>query len=264
MYICKQCGKEFIPKGAAKGFYCSNNCYHESTKTGKIKICLQCGNSFYVWRGRVLQKYCSLVCRKKAKQIIKICPVCKKPFSVFRSLAYRYRVCSNECRTKFTLHKICLRCGKPFTAKRKDINHCSEECRRPPIYIKCLNCGKKFRISPCGKDNRRFCSFSCTRKYRGETSIEAIVKKTLQKLKIDFIQEYKIDSFKIDFFIPEYNICLEIDSEYWHSNPLKDIRRDKKLKKLGYEVIRIKTLDIQNVNNIDDLILTRLQLTSFS
>lgn len=268
MYICKNCGKNFIPKYKVQEkhnpLYCSMKCYHESTKTGQAKICKQCNKSFYIHRGRIDQEFCSTQCRSAFKKITKICPVCKKSFIVYKSIAYRYIVCSWECKIKLTLYKICLRCGKVFTAKRKDIKYCSEKCRRPPIYIKCLNCGKKFRIAPSQKEIRRFCSFSCCRKYRGETSIEATVRKVLQKLNIDFIQEYKIDSFRVDFFISKYNLCLEIDSEYWHSDPLKDIKRDEKLKKLGYEVLRIKAFEIHNVDNIDNLIFTRLQFASFN
>ena len=271
MYICKQCGKEFTPKSSAgKKFYCSTSCYHKSTKKGKTKICPQCGKSFYRWRGRSFEKYCSLACRKKANQINKICPVCEKSFSVPKSQTDRYIVCSWECRTKFTLYKICHKCGKVFndtSKKRNDRKHCSEECRRPPIYTKCLHCQKSFRISPSAKGIKRFCSFSCYRKYSGETTIETIVKESLKRMKINFIQEYQIPDIAkricVDFFLPMVNICLEVDGKYWHSNPLKDIKKDKSLKKLGYGIVRIKELDITNADNIDNLVLTSLKLVTY-
>ncbi len=33
---------------------------------------------------------------------------------------------------------------------------------------------------------------------------------------IDFIQQYKIDKYHIDFFIPKLNLGIEIDGERWH------------------------------------------------
>jgi len=135
-----------------------------------------------------------------------------------------------------------------------------------------LNCGKRFRIQPCQKGTRKFCSFSCYRKYSGETSIEKAVRQSLEKLRVNFIQEYQIKEFNdgigrkcsVDFFLPMVNICLEVDGKYWHSDPLKDIKRDKKLKKLGYVVIRIKELDILNTDNIDNLVLTSLKLATYN
>jgi len=142
-------------------------------------------------------------------------------------------------------------------------HYCSEECRRPPIYIKCANCGKEFRVCPYQKDQKRFCSFSCYRKYSGETPIEKKVRNSLMKLHINFTQEFQIERYSIDFFLPDLNICLEADGIYWH-DPAKDAKRDKKLRKLGYKIIRLKESDILNTDNIENFILASLETVALS
>lgn len=46
------------------------------------------------------------------------------------------------------------------------------------------------------------------------------ISKILQSLNIEFIEEYIIDCWSFDFFIPSYNLLLEVDGDYFHSNPL--------------------------------------------
>ena len=225
-----------------------------------VKICKQCNESFYIHKGRKDQEFCSIQCRSAFKKITKVCPACKESFTIYKSVSERYNFCSMECKPKNAMRKFCLGCGKVFTASREDINHCSEKCRRPPVYINCLNCSKEFRICPSGKDIRRFCSFSCYRKYSGETSIEKIIRKVLDRLRINYIQEYQIGTYSIDFYLHENNICLEIDGQYWHTDFEKDQKRDNLLRNLGYKIIRIKELDIINSDNLDKLILIKLNI----
>lgn len=59
---------------------------------------------------------------------------------------------------------------------------------------------------------------------------------------INFIHEYKIERYSIDIFLIDYNICLEIDGEYWHKRDdtiKKDIKRDNYLRRKGYKIIRL-------------------------
>ena len=49
-------------------------------------------------------------------------------------------------------------------------------------------------------------------------------------------------SFPVDFFLPDYDVIIEIDGEHWHNFPLGrdiDIQRDKELSELGYTVFRV-------------------------
>lgn len=268
MYTCQYCKKEFTPKyqiqKSSNPLYCSTKCYHESTRTGRVNICIQCSKPFYVYNGRVDQEYCSIKCRSIFKKITKICPTCNKSFTIYKSVKRRYNFCSKECKPRTTVEKSCQRCGNVFRTERKDIKHCSEECRRPPVYINCLYCDKRLRITPLMKGIKRFCSFSCYRKYCGETSIEKITRKALDRLRLNYTQEYQIRTYCVDFYLHDNNICLEVDGEYWHTDSEKDRKRDSFLKKLGYKIIRIKELEMMNSDNVDKLILAKLNIYSLT
>lgn len=44
-------------------------------------------------------------------------------------------------------------------------------------------------------------------------------KKILEELNILFEEEYKVNYWSIDFWLKDYNIFIEVDGDYWHSNP---------------------------------------------
>jgi len=91
-----------------------------------------------------------------------------------------------------------------------------------------------------------------------ESSIEAIMRKWLQESGIEFIQQHFIDLedstwTRVDFYIPEANVCLYCDGDYWHG-PLKpekqesDTRINKTLEVMGYNVIRMTETEILEGN----------------
>lgn len=88
-----------------------------------------------------------------------------------------------------------------------------------------------------------------------DTEIERITKQELIKRKIKFFDQYYILGSIVDFYLPDYNIVLYCDGDYWHSRE-EVISRDKyfnkKLEKAGYLVVRFKESDIKN--NINKLI----------
>jgi very-short-patch-repair endonuclease len=127
-----------------------------------------------------------------------------------------------------------------------------------------LNCGKRFRTTPSEHAERRFCCFSCCRKYRGETSIERAVREALERLHIPFSPEHPAGRLSIDFYLPQQNACLEIDGTYWHPDPFKDAKRDARLRELGYLVFHVAESEIKNASDLDDLIVARLQSAPMS
>jgi len=93
------------------------------------------------------------------------------------------------------------------------------------------------------------------------TKIERKIAKELTKRKIPYIAQYTIDRrFVCDFVIPSLNIVIECDGDYWHANPkIYDIKKldkrqkekverdkikDKRLKELGWRVVRFFESDI--------------------
>lgn len=67
--------------------------------------------------------------------------------------------------------------------------------------------------------------------------------------------------YRIDFFLPDLDTCLEVDGDYWHSRPEtknKDARRDRHLTNRGYKVIRISESDINAAECVTNLVFSRL------
>jgi len=80
------------------------------------------------------------------------------------------------------------------------------------------------------------------------SSLEVLVEDALNKLCIKYEPQKVIDRAIIDFYLPEYNICLEVDGFYWHSKPeriSKDRRRDYWLKSQGYPTVRLTEASIK-------------------
>jgi very-short-patch-repair endonuclease len=113
------------------------------------------------------------------------------------------------------------------------------------------------------------------------TKIELMVKKVLEDNNINYIHQYEgIYGIYVDFYLPKYNLVIEVDGDYWHANPNKylpeqiinypgnrkikakdvwekDKQRDSLIKESGYFVKRIFGSDVTEknvlslINNID-------------
>lgn len=122
----------------------------------------------------------------------------------------------------------------------------------------CIKCGKPFRVSPYELDStRRFCSTKCFRSYPGETIPEQNARLALVALNITYAQEHRIQGLRkpVDFYLPESRIVLEVDSPYWHqATAERDARKDKKLRSMGYDVIRIPASVFYEKELNDDMV----------
>ena len=95
--------------------------------------------------------------------------------------------------------------------KRKISESCKKAMRNEEVKdkIRC-GCEKRFRNNP--------------------SSIEVKVAKQLEKYKIKYIYQKGINRnhFIIDFYLPEYQLVVECNGDYWHSRPERK-KRDKEL-----------------------------------
>lgn len=76
------------------------------------------------------------------------------------------------------------------------------------------------------------------------------------KNNIDFIQQFKIDKYYVDFYIPKLNLVIEVDGERWHNNIEKEIIRENIILE-NHKLIRFKAnllIKKQYENNINDII----------
>lgn len=259
---CMFCGKVFeVSWSGAK--YCSKDCYHKSTITRVTKICPVCKEQFQLSKSVENRTYCSRACydiEHAATKVTKLCPVCGKEFEVNTSVQNRYNVCSAKCKTAHTKYAVCKRCGKVFNVKRNHPHtYCSEICRRPPIIIECVECGKEFRRRPADVA-RRFCCFSCYRKHTGETLLEKKFRNVIELIGLEFDQEVQIGMYSIDFILRQYRVAIEVDGDYWHkSTHARDKRKDKFLIEHGWTVIRFSEFELNNTNDVYGLVVDRLK-----
>src|SRR5690625_7843035 len=89
------------------------------------------------------------------------------------------------------------------------------------------------------------------------------MREALKRSFITFEQEKPfLKRYFIDFYLPEYNIAVECDGDYWHSLPNvveKDKRRDTEFKKHGVEVLRFIESEInKDVDDCVDIILVSI------
>lgn len=102
-----------------------------------------------------------------------------------------------------------------------------------------------------------------------QTKIELKIERFLKNNNINYETNYRIDKFLVDFYLNEYNIVIECDGDYWHSNPRfydcnslnemqiknkeRDIRKDKMLNEHGIRFIRFWEYDIHNLFHIVEI-----------
>lgn len=76
-----------------------------------------------------------------------------------------------------------------------------------------------------------------------DTSIELKVKKQLENNNIDFIHPWNLEPYyQCDFYIPNMNLIIECDGDYWHSLPKmihRDRTKDSYAKNRGYNMLRL-------------------------
>jgi len=77
----------------------------------------------------------------------------------------------------------------------------------------------------------------------GNSKYEFEIMEILDEYKISYIHRYKIDNNEIDIYIPEYNIGIEFNGLYWHSEVYKEknyhIDKTNYFKERGIRIIHI-------------------------
>jgi very-short-patch-repair endonuclease len=120
--------------------------------------------------------------------------------------------------------------------------------------VNCVVCGNQSQVmpyvykqitegtrSPCCS---RECATSFSRRHikASKTSIEIKMAEELKNRQIEYIEQYNLgDKFTLDFFLPEFNIVIECDGNYWHTLP-EVVKRDKSknayVKACGFSLYR--------------------------
>lgn len=232
LLMCGKCKKPFLnfPYLTRKTNYCSRDCYRNGTDRKQTKICQVCQKEFKI-KAYLVERGFGLHCSKKCqfslfskqKKAIK-CLLCRKEFKVTRSVSYRdpkfcSKVCTDDYKRNY-VEQTCRKCNQEFELPRSDIN----------------------------RGRGSFCSFNCYHIFSGETSIEQLVRLELQRLNEPFHQEMKFGRYHADFYLPQRNLIVECDGEYWHRSKKaqeRDLRKDNYLQQLGYKIFRLSEISIK-------------------
>lgn len=263
---CDLCGKLYmvdigtynkLMSGKYKHSYCSQECNSLSKRTGNDVSCDNCNKIFYRRKYHIdIGKYnfCSYECsdeyHMKQSRETRKCEQCGKDFYVLKARSQRF--CSPRCNSDWQSTLI----GKDNPKFNQKLGNC--EC-----------CGEEFYISNYKANNgqKNFCSIECRQKWYSEvwcqqeewknksrnkiletlssgkmssvnSAPQIMVNKLLDKLQIKYDREKRIKFYSIDNYLPEYNLMIEVQGDYWHANPNKytdnfserqanGIRRDK-------------------------------------
>jgi len=100
-----------------------------------------------------------------------------------------------------------------------------------------------------------------------DTKPELLVAEMLRCMSIRFIRQFSLPRIYCDFYLPDYNLIIEVDGDYWHANPSNfsandligskkikaqhiwelDTIKSEKIKAHGYNLMRIWSSSLKNM-----------------
>lgn len=96
----------------------------------------------------------------------------------------------------------------------------------------CDNCSKNMNLSKY-TSFKKFCNVMCEEEffikypekineYSPRTNIEVHVAECLDRLNVKYIeQSTHAEKYRVDFYLPDFNLIIEAYGDYWHGNPRK-------------------------------------------
>ncbi len=86
------------------------------------------------------------------------------------------------------------------------------------------------------------------------SSIELLIHQLLTGLGIIFETQKPIGPYVVDIYLPNKNLIIECDGNYWHNLPgvqEKDKKRDLYLRKQGYKILRLWEDEIREISSLE-------------
>jgi len=229
---CPNCGKEFVFYESQKKKYCCSECWYEYNKkthdeTNKRK-CKMCGEIFIPKYKE--QKFCSRKCSDKHlttlvgednphfKQVAIKCEECGLIFYERASHANHRKFCSYACYNKF--------------------QQSDERYKKRMAHIMQKN----------KEDGKMSTGYTMTKQH--EMTI-----KQLEEMHINYECEYPIKYYLVDIYLPDYNLMIEVNGDYWHSNPMLGYDTKAEVQKKRIRTDKSKHAYVKNQYNIEILYL---------
>lgn len=263
---CPTCGNEFEKsesyiraKQKERGqtvFYCSRECGYEAREKEMIVLnCDYCGKEFQRYAEQVRRRkkigvknfYCSKECQNKGhaeRMKGKGNPNYGGKFHGIPPSEW------DADKRKKAIEKM----KKTFKEKGIVAGENNPRWRGGRKKVTCIICGNEYYVQPHVYDKiqagerKPCCGLDCARIYgltqvkTSRTDIEIKVAEELEKRGIKFIEQYNLgNKFALDFFLPDYNIVIECDGDYWHKLPdvaKRDKSKNAYIKACGYTLYR--------------------------
>ncbi|MFS0822779.1 DUF559 domain-containing protein [Bacillus sp. 1P02SD] len=230
-------------------------------------------------------------------------PVCNKQVKVRRGIPNSF--CSSGCWQVKSKVRKCSYCQKSFTKDDLRVKTCSKECAKQLKSEKISkwhnNMSDKDKkehfdkiITKTAKTRRKNATPSWNSGKTGiyndetiqkirlatlkqmenqtfqKTSIEKKLEQLLKDLKINYKYSFVLEKRQYDFLLPNLNLIIECDGDYWHANPkyypipldwqkeriIIDQEKDQIAMKNGYCIIRFWEDDINNNLDVVKQVLT--------
>ncbi len=134
--------------------------------------------------------------------------------------------------------------------------------REKPMFNLTLSQAKQVLVRMKVKPTKEFCDkyninveYTINNKVRFELSFGSLLQGALDELDIKMMTQYNVDGYRIDFYLPEYNIAVEYDEEQHYTKrnmKLDNCRQAYIENKIGAEFIRCdyRDSDIKNVMKV--------------
>lgn len=226
----------------------------------KITVkCKQCKNDFYITPSILLKgkgKYCTKDCYSKS--MIGVAPPEQARINAIASNTGRK--CSEETKRKISKANSQNNGFKNKHHTLESLKKISEASLKnwgnESYRNKILNDPKKKEY--CRRGALEAAKKMSTLGYY-DTKPELLMQSILNKLNIKFSHPFEIKNIEhfylCDFYIPEYNLVIEVDGKYWHKYPnLReiDLIRNDELKNKGYNLIRVweNEFDLNTIKNL--------------
>lgn len=101
---------------------------------------------------------------------------------------------------------------------------------------------------------------------KSRTRIEQVIYDILTSYDVEFKEQYKIENRFADFYIPNKNVIIEADGNYWHSDAVNEDKfyhRDKRNLYLKYKIHPLFFREDEIINKpevVESIIINKLQL----
>lgn len=266
--ICKNCGNEYEQKQYMKSEFCCMNCYWEYRNNHKeefsyigekrkensheIRKCELCGKEFYVYK-KDKKRFCSDKCRVEYEKTEEFKQKRKNTILEKYGCDGYHRKWTNEQHDKYDS----VRYEKYNKLCEKSNLEIIEYIDKHKLKVKCKKCNYEFITNNLSYlPYEKILCKNCSEEYKlCKPSI--MICEFLDQYNIDYIKNDRtiIKPYELDIVIPKYNLCIEINGNFWHSEICgKDskyhLNKTILANKNGYKLIHIFEDEILNKFNI--------------